>query len=577
MWLLDTENGNLVQANGRSRYAILSHVWSPGGEQSFQDTFHCLRSEGLSAFSDKVRGSCTFARRNGYRKLWVDSCCIDKTSSAEQSEAINSMFLWYTQAHLCLVYLDDVEASDDPRAPGSMFRRSRWFTRGWTLQELIAPRFVLFVSRDWRPLGTKTSLVDVIEEVTGIDRAILLLQQSLHSISVARRMSWAAHRTTTRIEDEAYSLLGIFDIHMPTLYGEGRHAFIRLQEEILKRIPDQSIFLWGRISRDPVMLSGTAHSYPFSTHQSRTMGMLLAPSPKAFADIPSTASVPFEAVARFAQQSTSLPEFAVTSHGIRAKFLIMTCESSRRSTHFALLPCVDLTGAFFALLLRPDTSHALSQDRFLVGDWTVGGPIRLTCFSEADLVERLQSEQVSVEAREIYLPYRSSATQCLGDWLDCDDFRCPCSIIIPDWVQAKLEKEGYVITNTQMQGGMIHVIPEQKSCTMLLLMPVNEHDSEAHSVIIVLCETSDFSPSSSLQAWVTYVGMSPDAYWALLRPDALVQDWKNHSKDFSLPGLCVRLEFTPWDNHTYALNIDISSLPLHDSHDFNRPAAVTAL
>ena len=131
--------------------------------------------------------------------------------------------------------------------PASGFRRSEWFTRGWTLQELIAPPKLIFFSREWHILCSRDALVQVLRETTGVDEDILLQIDSLHSVSVARRMSWAAGRQTTRIEDTAYSLMGIFGIHMPTIYGEGRNAFLRLQEEILRRSSDQSIFAWGHV------------------------------------------------------------------------------------------------------------------------------------------------------------------------------------------------------------------------------------------------------------------------------------------------------------------------------------------
>ena len=195
--------------------------------------------------SDKVRRACAVARAHGYRYIWIDSCCIDKTSSEELSEAINSMFTWYRDASVCYSFLEDVSSGLSPRADLSGFRTSRWFTRGWTLQELIAPRNVIFLSLDWQIIGTKESLADVTESITGIPTAVLVHQTRLREVSVARRMSWASRRITTRVEDEAYSLMGIFDINMPTLYGEGSRAFLRLQEEILKRIPDGSLFAWG--------------------------------------------------------------------------------------------------------------------------------------------------------------------------------------------------------------------------------------------------------------------------------------------------------------------------------------------
>ncbi|TBU62779.1 HET-domain-containing protein, partial [Dichomitus squalens] len=198
----------------------------------------------------KIREACRVAREAGYQYLWIDSCCIDKASSSELSEAINSMYDWYGRAEVCYVYLADVSSGEDPYACQSSFRSSRWHRRGWTLQELIAPRAAIFLSKDWESIGSKHALAALVEEITMIPREALLHLESLDEYSVAERLSWAAQRETTRAEDRAYSLLGIFDINMHTLYGEGERAFRRLQEEILRRVPDQSLFAWGNVYAD---------------------------------------------------------------------------------------------------------------------------------------------------------------------------------------------------------------------------------------------------------------------------------------------------------------------------------------
>ena len=169
---------------------------------------------------------------------WVDTCCIDKSSSAVLSEAIISMFRWYHNSTKCYVYLSDIsrpafDVNDFNRCELA-FRNSRWFTRGWTLQELLAPASVEFFSKDWEQLGNKKSLEQFIHEITGIP--IRALQGSaLSYFSVSERLLWAEKRETTREEDKAYSLLGIFSIQIPVLYGEGReNAFKRLREEIDK-------------------------------------------------------------------------------------------------------------------------------------------------------------------------------------------------------------------------------------------------------------------------------------------------------------------------------------------------------
>jgi hypothetical protein len=201
----------------------------------------------------KIAYACGQAQKDGYRYVWVDTCCIDKRSSAELSEAINSMFLWYQRAAVCYAYLEDVHFDDYTEGYLTWkdhFTNSRWFTRAWTLQELLAPRKVVFYAKGWRLLGTKSSLVKSIERITGIDELTLLDPKLIHNASVAQRMSWAARRESTRPEDLAYSLLGIFGVNMPILYGEGENAFLRLQEEIIKRSDDQTIFAWGMLSHD---------------------------------------------------------------------------------------------------------------------------------------------------------------------------------------------------------------------------------------------------------------------------------------------------------------------------------------
>jgi hypothetical protein len=222
------------------RYAILSHTWGPDNEEvTFRDI---VEGAGKSkAGYDKVRFCAEQAARHGLQYFWVDTCCIDKSNNTELSEAINSMFHWYRNAAKCYVYLPDIsrpalQANDRfSQLPWeAAFRKSRWFTRGWTLQELVAPTLVEFFSKEGELLGNKRSLERHIHEITGIP--VKALQGSpLSEFSVTERMLWAEKRETTRKEDKAYSLLGIFDVYMPLIYGEGRdRAFNRLREEIDK-------------------------------------------------------------------------------------------------------------------------------------------------------------------------------------------------------------------------------------------------------------------------------------------------------------------------------------------------------
>ncbi|KAI0768707.1 heterokaryon incompatibility protein-domain-containing protein [Trametes elegans] len=281
MRLLDTTTYQLrfEQDPSNVTYAVLSHVWSQEGEQSFQaralfqravsDDDARLINVIASQLNPKIRRCCEYARTRGISYLWTDTCCIDKTSSAELSEAINSMFDWYSLAEVCYVFLADVPDTEDPQLWGSSFRLSKWFTRGWTLQELIVPRDNIFLSRTWRMIGNKARLANVIHEITGVDLEVLMHTRPLHSVSVAVRMTWASGRATTRVEDEAYSLMGLFGVRMPVIYGEGRQAFVRLQEEIMRRIPDQSLLAWVRTSSPHVPPTLDAppglHPYPWTT------------------------------------------------------------------------------------------------------------------------------------------------------------------------------------------------------------------------------------------------------------------------------------------------------------------------
>ncbi len=242
-------------------YAILSHTWVDGEEVLFQD-IQSSAAKNRKGFA-KVQGFCDVAIRHGYDWVWIDTCCIDKSSSAELSEAINSMFAWYESSTTCFVYLADVDGTNafevtsstlnDSLIDITRMRRShpgdktlsgsRWFTRGWTLQELIAPRQVEFYNSKWLQIGTKRSLCKELAQITRVNE-VVLNGASPKYYSVAERMSWASNRTTTRLEDMAYCLLGLFNVNMPLLYGEGERAFQRLQEEIMKVVDDYTIFTW---------------------------------------------------------------------------------------------------------------------------------------------------------------------------------------------------------------------------------------------------------------------------------------------------------------------------------------------
>ena len=343
------------------KYVILSHTWAEG-EISYKDF---VKNRNLDAAGwTKIRNCCKFAYNRGHNYVWIDTCCIDKRSSAELSEAINSMYRWYQDAEECYAYLSDVsygeglkredeKGREDAREAKREYEReyetyaeseydryneeedksedenendveippdhefedaneelidvngeeshrlrehvkrafcaSKWFTRGWTLQELLAPDHVYFVDRSWvKVLGDKKALSTLIAKITRIDEYVLTedfwsRNRWRQSCSVAKRMSWASRRVCTRGEDVAYSLMGIFKVNMPLLYGEGKAvAFRRLQLEIMKTSTDESIFAWesyslqsvsaclqygGVLARSPNDFRFSANIQPFSPKQ----------------------------------------------------------------------------------------------------------------------------------------------------------------------------------------------------------------------------------------------------------------------------------------------------------------------
>jgi hypothetical protein len=259
-------------------YAILSHRWG-SEEVTFKEYRKSRATIQHRAGYKKIVEFCHIAKQRGFSYAWIDTCCIDKRSSAELSEAINSMYRWYRKSTECYVFLEDYVPAD----PQS-FHACEWFRRGWTLQELIAPRYCVFFTSTWDVVGHKhhfrasrcqckndedglqttrsawgPDLLEDLASVTKIDANILSGSRGVHVASIAQRMSWASQRAATRLEDRAYSLLGIFGVNMPLLYGEGPGAFRRLQEEIIRTTVDTSIFCFQR-SRSRALVNNA--SYP---------------------------------------------------------------------------------------------------------------------------------------------------------------------------------------------------------------------------------------------------------------------------------------------------------------------------
>lgn len=336
MRLIHTHTFELLEFLGGNipDYAILSHTWEDG-EVTLQD-WKDPETAGKKRGFFKIEMACEQARKDGTNFLWVDTNCIDKTSSAELSEAINSMFSWYRQATICYAYLVDVGPRPYPSLTlphyGEQLDNSRWFTRGWTLQELLAPSRMVFYSYDWSRIGTREELAQAISKTTRIDKAYIR-GQGIQYASIAQKMSWISRRITTRVEDMAYCMLGIFDISMPLLYGEGSRAFTRLQEEIIRTSNDHTIFCWTWYDQVP---SGWVS--------------LLAPSPQAFRDSGQFISVESDTAGTLTFQMTNaglsinLPIVQTWSYYLAILNARNTSPDCERSQSFACVPIQKFLG-----------------------------------------------------------------------------------------------------------------------------------------------------------------------------------------------------------------------------------------
>lgn len=318
-------------------YAILSHTWGED-EALFQHVMlgieECKKHKGWS----KITSFCETAARDSWDWVWIDTCCIDKSSSTELSEAINSMSKWYAKSHVCFAYLADVTSSENMDDFEYQLRKSRWFTRGWTLQELLAPPEVIFFNSEWQDVGSRKGMAAMLSAVTWIDGECFNDNTAYRQRSIAQRMSWAAHRKTSREEDAAYCLLGLFDINMPLLYGEGPRAFRRLQLEIIRQSHDHSIFCWL-----PTTAEDISHD-------------ILADKPGRFYN---------SRHIEFLEQSGHQPRvravaddgYIFTNKGLRitlpvTKPAVLTYRGAKKIAYTALLNCVDTsTGSQLVMIL----------------------------------------------------------------------------------------------------------------------------------------------------------------------------------------------------------------------------------
>lgn len=429
---LDNDNGDefsLVEFVGNDvpPYAILSHTW--GANDS--EVFHSDLVEGTGQKKtgyQKLQSCGVQTRKKGLEYFWVDTCCIDKTSSAELSESINSMYRWYQEAELCFTYLEDVP-------PGlSMHKWSaanvRWFSRGWTLQELLASREVEFYANDWSFICTKSEQRRLLSQITGIQERALACH-AVGKFSIAQKMSWASSRVTTRPEDIAYCLLGLFNVNMPLLYGEGaRNAFTRLQQVIMQDSDDQSLFAWSKPDAD----CGDLHG-------------LLADSPTDFAS--SGGIVPVRDL-----QSSS--PHSVTSSGLKITLSMIpitkggTLEDGRSAAcfHVAYLNCVYADDPFkvATVYLRRETKEGDQYARYNL-DTITYAPLsdRDKCFCETLYVRSDTKARVAMTP-DLCMPL---GPQSARPWhREQSEYRCEVTEVQPQefvWQRQKSQHFSLVI------------------------------------------------------------------------------------------------------------------------------------
>ncbi|KAI0971023.1 heterokaryon incompatibility protein-domain-containing protein [Xylaria arbuscula] len=441
------------------KYAILSHTWGdeevtiqdwmkPGTRDHLLSLLSALENEDISARSGerpwlvhfnereigpeyqhrytllgpderlnrfgywKILKTCLEARKDGLNYLWVDTNCIDKTSSAELSEAINSMYAWYRSSSICYAYLSDLQDSEL-----DSFRQSRWFR-------------LRFYSRDWTPIGTKKDMAPLLAKITRVDAKYLLYAQDIRSASIAQRMAAVADRTTTRPEDIAYCLLGLFSVNMPLLYGEGAMAFVRLQEEIMKVSDDHSLFYWTWISeltgrfnaeaivprRDRFTLN---HKPNFPVNRVKSLlhnrmrrdgrrPTILAPDPACFFDASSVPTL---------KPLGGSGIFTLTNAGLSITLPILRYPDKR--LFFAVIDEVkNPKNDTISTILIPLTPHYQHQDRWTRTSFPVA-PITVVFQNRDIMIPRPQTIQVCRDVQHVsfYFDSFGGSSHRFGFWL----------------------------------------------------------------------------------------------------------------------------------------------------------------
>ncbi|KAH7890839.1 heterokaryon incompatibility protein-domain-containing protein [Phlebopus sp. FC_14] len=240
-YYLEVEIKRLVKK--RIKYAILSHRWFEDAEEPSLHKFSSKATKNLAGYKKLVIFCEKAQKEYGCSLAWVDTCCIDRSSSSELDEAIRSMFRWYQNAHICIAYLAESTSL-------ASFDSEVWFTRGWTLQELLAPTRMKFYGKGWLPISASENDKDDAAVLDALTRVTTISEYRLRSFApgpqgAREKLMWASTRRTTRIEDTAYSLLGVFNISMSIAYGEGARAFYRLMVEIIQVCYEWDLFVFS--------------------------------------------------------------------------------------------------------------------------------------------------------------------------------------------------------------------------------------------------------------------------------------------------------------------------------------------
>lgn len=463
MRLLDTRTLRLKEVTSETsvQYAILSHVWGKE-EVTFEDMNASEFPVHKLGFS-KVHGACQRARADELMYIWIDTCCIDKSSSSELSEAINSMYRYYQSADVCYAYLADISTSV---CESRDLSSSRWFTRGWTLQELIAPHKLIFISSSWQVIGNRAEMAEHVSEITGITKPVLLGWKSPQELSVAQRMSWAAKRVTTRGEDIAYCLMGLFKVNMPLLYGEGPRAFFRLQQEIIRESSDQSIFAW-KAADARLYLAERAEQNRIQDKElaTWTSGML-AGSPADFADSGD--------IVRLNNRSSQSMPYAMTNQGLQITLRLL--KDTQPDMFMAFLDCADRT--------REQTSVQIVLQRdFNTDDQYIRvNPQELFHVSSPTVIKEHQADRSTGEYVSMYIrqqdlaPRRPHPPAC---WLEEGE---PIRVFLRPWTANRLKHslpasdKFYNIFNDVME-----VFPERYGVVAVLSLEASKLSFEDES------------------------------------------------------------------------------------------------